>query len=360
MLFGLPGLLIGLLCLSIAVYRGYMTLVGVHSWRPVEAVILSKELQQVSSGSEFDAYKVAIEYRYEVDGQTYTSKRYDIMDAASSARADKERILERYEVGETVTAYYDPDDPAEAVLTREVSLEFAMLAMFGLAFSGTGAGLVVGAAVGYGSRKAREARVEAGSEIKPEFDIPTSHLWVLPLFWNGINWTFYLGSTIAADEFPWFISFVFLPLSLVGAWLLGEAIRETRGRWRYLAMRLSLSSAPTRPGETTWWEVIDPRGATVDAAKVRAALVLMRESEGKSRWRKLRGGRVSDVSTKGGVGPSVTGVLEVPEVPGAAAEPKRAKAKARWYLRLKIGDKRVHFPLPVAPAQGPGSGLAAD
>ncbi len=356
MLFGLPFLLSGLSFFSWGIYKGYMTVVGVHSWRPVEAVILSKELQ-VNRHGESDTYKPLIEYRYEVDGQTYTSKRYDIIDAASSARAGKERILERYEVGETVTAYYDPDNPAEAVLTREVSLEFVVFIILGLWFSGAGAGLIFGPAVMYGVRKAREARMEAGCGIKPEFKTYVAPIWVHSLLWNALTCALYFG-LVHSDPSPRFL-FLFAGFVLISAMLLGLAIKATVGRWRFYPMRLRVSSSPIRPGDTVRWEVSDPRGATVDAAKVRAALVLMRESAGKSRWRKLRGGRVSDVSTKGGVGPSVTGVLEVPEVPGAA-EPKRAKAKARWYLRLKIDDKRVHFPLPVAPAQGHGPGAAAD
>jgi hypothetical protein len=348
MLFGLPFLLMGLLFFSIAVYKGYMTLVGVRSWRPVEAVILSKELE-VRSDPERDTFKPLIEYRYEVDGQTYTSKRYDITVISSSGRASKERILDRYEVGETVTAYYDPDDPAGAVLTREVSLEFVMFIIGGLVFSGVGGALVFGPAVVYGVRKAREARVQAGCGIKPEFETAVAPMWGYSLLWTAFTCALYLGFALKSVDFLRFMV-LFPPLVLAGAVLFGLAIKATVGRWRFYPMRLWVSSSPIRPGETARWEVSDPRGATLAAAKARAALVQMREGKGRSRWRKLRGGRVSNVSTQGGVGPLVTGVLEVPPAPDEGTAPEPEDAEVRWYLRLKIGDERVHFPLPVTAA----------
>ncbi len=70
---------------------------------------------------ERTSYFPKVQYEYSVMGKTYTGGR--IAFGASkgfSSRAGAEKVLERYPVGATVTVYYNPDNPADAVLEREM------------------------------------------------------------------------------------------------------------------------------------------------------------------------------------------------------------------------------------------------
>jgi len=76
-----------------------------------------------------------VQYEYSVMGKTYTGKR--IAFGASRgfrSRAPAEKILERYPVGATVTVYYNPNDPADAVLERQLRSGGSLL-FIGIAFA---------------------------------------------------------------------------------------------------------------------------------------------------------------------------------------------------------------------------------
>ena len=81
------------------------------------------------------SYFPKVQYEYSVMGKTYTGGR--IAFGASkgfSSRAAAEKVLERYPVGETVTVYYNPNNPADAVLEREMRGGGSLL-FIGLAFA---------------------------------------------------------------------------------------------------------------------------------------------------------------------------------------------------------------------------------
>lgn len=67
-------------------------------------------------------YILRLDYRYKVDGSTYFSSRYSIGkgDSASKSFYTREKAEEvarkKYKGIKELTVYYDPDDPAEAVL----------------------------------------------------------------------------------------------------------------------------------------------------------------------------------------------------------------------------------------------------
>src|SRR5262249_25301486 len=58
-----------------------------------------------------------IEYEFSVGAQTYRGARIAITDTSGP---DAEAALDHYPVGKTVTVYYDPADPNNCVLEREV------------------------------------------------------------------------------------------------------------------------------------------------------------------------------------------------------------------------------------------------
>jgi hypothetical protein len=85
---------------------------------PVEATVLSSTVADFSTRSE--RYLPEIEYQYTVNGKTYRSARVTPV-LAWGTKASATRLVGKYIVGETCTAYYNPRKPGEACLLRRYS-----------------------------------------------------------------------------------------------------------------------------------------------------------------------------------------------------------------------------------------------
>jgi len=109
------------------------TSVVAWTWVPVPAVVLSRELE-VWDGEEGRTYVPRIRYAYEVGGRRHESRQFDVMGREGSRmRGESQAFLDRFQVGQKVTAYHDPEDPARAVLFREVGAQGYLL-VFGIAW----------------------------------------------------------------------------------------------------------------------------------------------------------------------------------------------------------------------------------
>lgn len=171
---------LGCLCLfalpfaGVGVFMGYLTAITVvewvsmRSWVPVDAEIVSVNLQQ-NSGSDSTTYKVTASYRYAVNGHEYTGSRV-ALNSGSDNIGDYHHViyaeLSSYR-GKTFRCFVDPSSPSDAVLYRD--LRFGLLGvymLFGVLFGGAGLGMV-GAGL-YGSRKEkRHQELEAAYPDEP-------------------------------------------------------------------------------------------------------------------------------------------------------------------------------------------------
>lgn len=115
-------------------------------FEPVRARVRSSELAEYRSsgagrhGTSSTRYRPEIEYEYTVDGETYTSDSVWPGEDLSGTDEEKRRaVVDRYPEGETVEAYYDPEDPAVAFLENESrSTASITLIVFGAGFALTG------------------------------------------------------------------------------------------------------------------------------------------------------------------------------------------------------------------------------
>jgi Protein of unknown function (DUF3592) len=101
---------------------GVTKLIQAHDsqhWLPTEARILSAKVETSSGGAKGNSttFTPRIRYTYVVADQTFTSNRAAFIYESSFAKA--QTFLRRYPVGSKTTAYYDPENPSEAVLTRD-------------------------------------------------------------------------------------------------------------------------------------------------------------------------------------------------------------------------------------------------
>ncbi len=159
MIFVMLGcVLFGVMGLLFVVFGIWGTVVGwVTIWtsKPVRAVIVSnvideKPITTDDGGCTRIYYTPTIEYRYEVDGTSYTDRH--VFPRAKEWRHSRkwaETLAARFKVGEAVEAYYDPKHPSEAFLIKRkwsVTLLFATFvgcAIYGFAtFFSMGAGVL--------------------------------------------------------------------------------------------------------------------------------------------------------------------------------------------------------------------------
>jgi hypothetical protein len=119
--------------LGTSAWNQYRTL----SFATTEGDVLSCAVEE-RPGDEGTTYHVDIEYAYEVHNQRYTSKRVRYLDAWGGNRV--RQFVENHPAKTRITVYYDPEDPAEAVLAPGVGGNELFMALFMLPFNTVMAG----------------------------------------------------------------------------------------------------------------------------------------------------------------------------------------------------------------------------
>ncbi|MEX2670701.1 MAG: DUF3592 domain-containing protein [Phycisphaeraceae bacterium] len=112
-----------------------------YSWTETPAVIEVSELEE--DREKENPYLFTVRYRYEVEGESYVSDRYQRNDSRTREHGEVASLVDRYPPGEAVTCYVNPSDPAEAVLEQPAVGDWGPLAAFlllPLVFVGIGLG----------------------------------------------------------------------------------------------------------------------------------------------------------------------------------------------------------------------------
>ena len=113
-------LLIALLLLPL--YRSWMA----RSWREVPCTILSSGVQSKGEIQGGTTYHIAITYSYIVNGREYTGNRYDFFSRATAGYRSKAEVVRQYAPGTQRHCLVNPDNPAQAVLTRRLDARLWM------------------------------------------------------------------------------------------------------------------------------------------------------------------------------------------------------------------------------------------
>jgi|GEM_PF-1873866 len=112
---------------AVFVYLGLNILIGeIRTWRKAVASrewpssvgrIISSEVQTAYGGRSTTHYPRA-KYSYTVAGQNYTGDRIVFAWRNIFDRQATEKVVESYRPGQTVTVFYDPQQPQESTLDR--------------------------------------------------------------------------------------------------------------------------------------------------------------------------------------------------------------------------------------------------
>ncbi len=118
-----------------------------RNWQPVEATIIHVE-QVISRGDDSTSYGVRGSFNYEYQGKRYTSNKlnfYTGTDNIGDYQLDFYGELQRTKDNQrTITAYVNPDNPAEAVIDKDIRwgmLGFQSIFLF--VFGGVGLGIII-------------------------------------------------------------------------------------------------------------------------------------------------------------------------------------------------------------------------
>jgi len=97
-------------------YRSWMA----RSWREVPCTILTSGVESKSELHGGSTFRTAISYSYLVNGREYTGNRYDFFSVATAGYRSKAAVARQYAAGTQRQCLVNPDDPAQAVLTRHL------------------------------------------------------------------------------------------------------------------------------------------------------------------------------------------------------------------------------------------------
>jgi hypothetical protein len=275
-------------------------------WVEVPAQLVSLELQE-HDGDDSTTYETTATYRYDYAGQTYTSGRVAIDSGADNIGDFQHRLYHALraaqERGAPVTAYVDPEEPANAVLNRELRAGLlALKGVFAVLFGIVGFGLLFGARLGAKKLAAQSALREQYPDEpwrwRPEWAngriAGSARGAVYVAMGFGIIWNFLslpllfvIPDEIARGNAAAAIGFLF---PLIGIGLAAWAVRAWLQLKRFKVAMLTLDRLPVAPGSrlkgTIRVESAVP--VTVDFRLELACLETRTSGSGKNRRREER------------------------------------------------------------------------
>lgn len=281
--------------------RPVMKVAAARSWAPVPCTVVESRVDE-SSGDDGPTYKAVVIAAYNVDGVDHRSATYDFSGSVySSGYEGKAEIVARHPLGSQTTCYVNPDDTAEAVISRDLSGSY-FFGLFGLFFFLPG---VFGMFWVLSSRIPKQAsppvavRLDPGAPfgvVNPQGDDVSGPVELKPkatplgklvglivasAFWNGITWTIIWFAVIQSQEREGCVVAFLALFALIGLFLVYGVLRQ------FLVLfnprpRLTLSPASLKLGGIAYlqWRLT---GATGGARRLRVTL------EGKEQVRYRRG-----------------------------------------------------------------------
>lgn len=197
LIFSLPFASVGLGFLFISILPTLYEGAQMSTWQPAQAKVLSVDLES-HSGEDGTTYQAFGSYEYQVNGINYYGDRLGISSGADNVgtwhRTMSGTLKNIRERGLTVTVYYNPSNPAEAIVDpkpRWNLLAFKMI--FVLVFGGAGIGLF------YWVIQNNRKHIDPGS-IPDAANKPwlTHKDWASPVIYSNAKHTLYIAWGVSA------------------------------------------------------------------------------------------------------------------------------------------------------------------
>lgn len=118
-----------------------------EGWQEAAGTITESAVKVETSGEGPDASWCHVVYEYVVGGRRYTGKRVEFGDRHFLTRKKSSRHLQRYPLHARVPVYFDPANPADSVLERQIAHRSRHMVL-GITFLVAGMVVAVGGAIG--------------------------------------------------------------------------------------------------------------------------------------------------------------------------------------------------------------------
>jgi len=105
---------VGMLLLGTVMFKLPRAIVS-SNWPTTEGEIVSSYVEVGDHGDSWSAWP-RVSYTYLVDGKKYTSNNIEVEDFGRATDSYAQKVIQRYPEGARVKVFYEPDDPAVAVL----------------------------------------------------------------------------------------------------------------------------------------------------------------------------------------------------------------------------------------------------
>jgi hypothetical protein len=242
--FGVFLLVGGILTYVIAI-RPLQKYFAATKWPETPCTIVSSTVGSHRGNKGGTTYSIDITYRYQVKGREFQSDTYSIMSGSSSGRSGKQRVVARYPAGSEAVCYVNPEDPTDALLSRELSPwlliglvpgVFLLIGVAGVASSirsglrGALARSTVPVLPGVSNVVSTPMlpvapAIGGPTELKAAYS-PLTKLggaMFIALFWNGITGVFVwlAANSIIEGKPEWFLIVFITPFVLIGLLLIG-------------------------------------------------------------------------------------------------------------------------------------------
>ncbi|HDZ20306.1 hypothetical protein LCGC14_0312220 [marine sediment metagenome] len=179
---GITGVFLGFVLRSLVLHN-----IARVTYATTEGAVLSSRVK-ANTGGDSTTYKPIITYEYVVDGARHVSRQYNYMDISVSGGNWASEVVSQHPAGRRIMVYYDPDDPAEAILSLETPAMAYFLLLFLQPFALVGLALIAATA----TTPARHKRLKRF--LTEPFALP----WRIPSW--GVLQPDYHGMTLAPAQ----------------------------------------------------------------------------------------------------------------------------------------------------------------
>ena len=122
----LRGIVLGLLGLGLLAGGGFLisevwSALRGQSWPKAEAKVEASQVLQEVRTRGGPQFRIKLNYRYTVDGKAYTGERFNNRNNYLSGEGQARSVAQAYPQGARCEVFYNPNDPAEAVIDPSVT-----------------------------------------------------------------------------------------------------------------------------------------------------------------------------------------------------------------------------------------------
>lgn len=127
--------------LAIATIRWFRS----RHWSATTGTIVHAIIEDATrKDDDSDWYLTRVRYRYTAEGKEYGGERQRFVDDRSSYE-EAQGIFQKYSAGDSVRVWYNPKNPAEAVLSRSVRTAYVVVGIVGAGFVACGVLTIIAA-----------------------------------------------------------------------------------------------------------------------------------------------------------------------------------------------------------------------